>query len=162
MIRVRVAAACLAAVAAPALAGQPVTLPVGTVVPLVTTTPLSSKVNVKGDMVPLRTARDVVIDGRVAIPADTEAVGQIADARAKGAMGMSGKLTLRPLYLEIGGRVVRLTGAAVEKGEVDPGAVVGMVLLTPGFTGRSATIPAGTPVAAMVEKAVAVESAPRD
>jgi len=162
MIRVRVAAACLAAVAAPALAGQPVTLPVGTVVPLVTTTPLSSKVNVKGDMVPLRTARDVVIDGRVAIPADTEAVGQIADARAKGAMGMSGKLTLRPLYLEIGGRVVRLTGAAAEKGEVDPGAVVGMVLLTPGFTGRSAVIPAGTPVAAIVEKAVVVESAPRD
>ena len=162
MTALRIAGALLAAVAAPALAGQPVTLPIGTAVPLVTTTALSSKVNVKGDMVPLRTARDVVIDGRIVIPADTEAMGQIADARAKGAMGMSGKLTLRPLYLEVGGRIVRLTGAAAEKGEVDPGAVVGMVLLTPGFTGRSATIPAGTPVAAIVEKAVAVEPAPRD
>ncbi len=162
MIALRAAGLYLAVVAAPALAGEPVLLPVGTPVPLATMTALSSKANVKGDMVRLRTTRDVVIDGRVVIPADTEAVGQIADARAKGAMGMSGKLTLRPLYLEVGGRVVRLTGAAAEKGEVDPGAVVGMVLLTPGFTGRSATIPAGAPVPAVVEKAVAVEPAPRD
>jgi hypothetical protein len=133
----------------------PVVLHIGTPVPLVTTTPLSSKTNVKGDVVPLRTADDVIIDGVIAIPKGTDATGQVVDARAKGAMGMSGKLLIRPLYLHVGNTVVRLAGQAADSASVSAGAVIGTVALgMAAFTGRSANIPAGTPLSAVVEKTV--------
>jgi len=142
---------------APACA-TPVTLVLGTEVKLATTEPLSSKSNVKGDLVPLRVTEDVLVDGKIVIPAGTAAVGQIVDARAKGAMGMNGRLVLRPLYLQINGRTVRLTGVEQEKGSVSAGAVIGMVTLgTAAFTGRSASIPIGTPVTAAVEKDAMVD-----
>jgi hypothetical protein len=129
-----------------------VVVPMGTDVRLATAQPLSSKTNVKGDLVPLTVTDDVRIGDQVVIPAGTAAVGQISDARAKGAMGMNGRLVIRPLYLQVKGRTIRLAGAEREKGSVAAGAVVGMAVLGPAFTGRSANIPAGTPVLAMTER----------
>jgi len=155
MNAVRIAAAlALLGAAFTAQAGGPVSLPVGTNIPLVTVSALSSATNVKGDLVALKTEDDVLIDGAIAIPKGTEAIGQIADAQAKGALGMSGRLVIRPLYLRLGSTVVRLSGAMTGKGSVATGAVVGLVMLNPGFTGRSATVPAGTKVGAIVEKSV--------
>lgn len=155
MIRHFGVAAAMALLAVPAAARE-VTLGFGTAVPLATTGELSSKKNVKGDLVPLVTTEDVTVDGVVIIPKGAVATGQIIDAQAKGALGMSGKLILRPLYLQVGARTVRLAGGAADRASVTAGAVVGMVLLTPAFTGRSAVIPAGTPVPAMVEKTLIV------
>jgi hypothetical protein len=129
-----------------------VVVPMGTDVRLATAEPLSSKTSVKGDLVPLTVTEDVRIGNYVIIPAGTAAVGQISDARTKGAMGMSGRLVIRPLYLQVHGRTVRLTGSERAKGSVEPGAVVGMAVVGPAFTGRSAVIPAGSPVLAMTEK----------
>jgi hypothetical protein len=129
-----------------------VVVPMGTDVRLATAQPLSSKTNVKGDLVPLTVTDDVRIGDQVVIPAGTAAVGQISDARAKGAMGMNGRLVIRPLYLQVKGRTIRLAGAEREKGSVAAGAVVGMAVLGPAFTGRSANIPAGTPVLAITER----------
>jgi len=129
-----------------------VVVPMGTDVRLATAQPLSSKTNVKGDLVHLTVAENVRIDDHVVIPAGTPAVGQISDARAKGAMGMNGRLVIRPLYLQVNGRTVRLTGSEREKGSVAAGAVVGMAVLGPAFTGRSANVPVGTPILAMIEK----------
>lgn len=129
----------------------------GTDVRLATAQPLSSKTNVKGDLVSLTVTEDVRIGDLVAIPAGTAAVGQISDARAKGAMGMNGRLVIRPLYLQVNGRTVRLTGAEREQGSVEAGAVVGMAVLGPVFTGRSVNIPAGTLVWAMTEKTAVLE-----
>ena len=114
-----------------------VTLPMGTEIALVTVTPLSSKINVKGDLITLKTADDVKVSGQLLIPAGTDAIGQISEAQAKGAMGMSGKLAVRPLYIRIGDRTVRLGGAISEKASVTTGAVIGMAVLTPGFTSAS-------------------------
>jgi hypothetical protein len=131
-----------------------VTLPMGTEIALVTVTPLSSKTNVKGDLIALKTADDVRVSGQLVIPAGTDATGQISDAQAKGAMGMSGRLAVRPLFIRIGDRTVRLGGATSEKASVTAGAVVGMVVLTPGFTGRSASIPPGTRLSGYVTHAI--------
>lgn len=131
-----------------------ITLPIGTSVPLVTVVPLSSKTSTKGDMVALRTAADVVLDGRVVIPRNTDATGQVALAQATGGLGTSGKLVVRPLYLRIGDRVVRLSGASASSGKTRADLVAGIILLTPILSGRSATIPAGSPIAAVVEKTV--------
>lgn len=131
-----------------------ITVPLGTPVMLATTTDLSSRSNVKGDMVPLRVDEDVAIDGRRVIARGTEAVGQVIDARAKGAMGMSGRLVLRPLYVRAGERVVRLSGQSIDKASVTAGAVIASVAVGPVFTGRSASIPSGTRLSAVVEKTV--------
>jgi hypothetical protein len=140
-------------------AAQTVTLPIGTSVPLATVAPLSSKASVKGDMVSLITASDVIADGEVAIPKGTPATGQVIDARTKGAMGMSGRLVVRPLYLRVGDTIVRLAGSASNIASVSGGAVVGIAVLSPGFTGRSAVIPAGAMVNSIVEKTVTFEIA---
>ena len=50
-----------------------VTVPLGTPVILATEVDLSSTSNVKGDMVPLRVAEDVVLGGRVVIRRGAEA-----------------------------------------------------------------------------------------
>ena len=132
----------------------PLVVRLGTPVPMATVAPLSSRTHAKGDLVELRTAGDVVIDGAVAIPRDTAAVGQVAESRDTGGMGTTGHLAIRPLYLRVGDRTVRLTGTASRSGSTSADTVIGMVLLTPLLSGRSAVIPAGTAVAAMVEKTV--------
>lgn len=138
----------------------------GTSIPLVTAQPLSSKTHVKGDLVKLKTAADIIVDGHVVIPKGAEAVGQVVEARAKGAMGMNGKLALRPLYIRIGDDFVRMGGAVSEKGSVTAGAVIGLAVLSPGFTGRSAVIPEGTALEASVEHGIALSevtlAVPRD
>lgn len=148
------ASSILCAVAAQAADDKSITLPMGTEIVLETAVPLSSKTNVKGDLIPLKTVEDVRVKGHLLIAAGAEAVGQISDAQAKGAMGMSGRLAIRPLYIRIGDRTVRLGGATSEKGSVTAGAVVGMVVLTLGITGRSASIPQGTKLSAYVNRAI--------
>ncbi len=130
----------------------------GTEVRLITAEALSSKCQVKGDLVRLKVAEDVLVGDRIVIPSGTEAIGQVVDARAKGAMGMNGRLVLRPLYVKVGERIVRLAGLEQDKGSIEPGAVIGMVALgSAAFTGRSAEIPAGTSIRAMVERTVTFE-----
>lgn len=153
-IAIGLAVAVLSAAAVAAQQPLPVTLQAGDPLVLETVSPLSSKTSVKGDLIDLRVIRDVIADGRVAIPAGTAAKGQIADARAKGGLGMSGRLLVRPLYLEAGGQIIRLRGRTTEKGSISAGGVVGLVILTPAFSGRSAVIPAGTEVPGEVEKPV--------
>ena len=131
-----------------------VTLPMGTEIPLETATPLSSKTSAKGDLVALRTAADVMVGGHRLIPAGTDVVGEVTEARAKGAMGMSGRLAIRPLYIRLGDLTVRLGGATSEKASATAGAIVGMVVLTPGFTGRSAMIPQGTKLSGYVARPI--------
>ena len=151
--------ASLAAVALAAAAdaqGRTITLRLGTPVPLVTAAPLSSKTHAKGDMVELRTAADVLVDGVVAVPAGTAVTGQVVESRGTGGMGTTGHLAIRPLYIAAGARTVRLAGAAKGSGKTGADTVLGMVLLTPLLSGRSAVIPAGTAVSAVVEKTVAL------
>ena len=138
------------------LAETPVSLSADTEVRLETVVALSSKTSVKGDLVALRTTQDLVVDGKVIVPKGAAATGQVSDARAKGALGMSGRLIIQPLYMTVGSTTVRLLGNASNRGSVTAGAVVGMVVLTPGFTGRSATIPAGTSLVAYVARATIV------
>ncbi len=129
-------------------------LPALTPIPLQTVNDLTSKKALKGEQVSLSVAADVAIDGMLVIPKGTQAVGRIAFAQDTGAFGQSGKLRIEPLYLQISGVTVRLQGALFKKGTVTAGAAAGLVVLTPGMTGRSAKLPAGTPVDAEVMRSV--------
>lgn len=135
---------------------QLVTIPVDTSIAVSTTADLTSKKARKGDQLALQVAEDVVIDGVVVIKKGTAAVGRIGLARDTGAFGQSGKLEIEPLFIQMANAVVRLKGGASEKGSIEAPAAVGLLILTPGFTGRSAKIPAGTRIPARVLRAVTV------
>lgn len=130
----------------------PVTLTAGTEIPIETLEPLSSKTDAKGRIVAMAVLSDVLVDGKIALPKGTPVTGQIADAQATGGLGTSGRLIVRPIYLQIGGRTVRLRGAASEKRGVSAGGVVGLLTLSGAISGRSALIPAGTRIQGEVER----------
>lgn len=155
----RLIAPLLTLLAVPAFgapADRQLTLEAGTAVPLTTTADLSSNTVVKGSVIQFRVAADVVVDGTVVIAKDTDAVGQVIDARDRGMAGMSGKLSIRPLYLRVRGAVVRLTGAIDRNMGMSAGGAASIVLNPFFFTGHTARIPAGTAVPAQVEKTVTV------
>lgn len=143
--------AVLALLAAAQSASLPsVTLHAGDAVPLATTVALSSKSASVGDRVPLTVAEDVRVGDRIVIPQGTPAMGEVATMQAKGAFGQSGKLVVRPLYLTLGDRTIRLEGGGGAHGTITAGSVIGLVALSAGFTGRSATVPAGSPIPAVI------------
>jgi hypothetical protein len=156
VIRASAIAASLLFVVSAAAGAQPVTVRAGAHLTLVTSEDLSSKTTAKGDIVALRLAQDFSIDGRVVIPAGTPAVGQVSDARASGGLGVSGKLAIKPLYVRVRDVTIRLKGTSSERASVDSGVVVGVALVGVA-SGHSATIPAGTILAAEVEKDVSLE-----
>lgn len=63
--------------AVPASAGQMTTVPVGTIVPLKMDTYLNSETSRAGDRFTATVSRDVMIDGRVAIPANSKLEGHV-------------------------------------------------------------------------------------
>lgn len=126
----------------------------GLVIPLETAEALTTKKAAKGNPVRLRTAADVSVNGQIVIPKGHPATGEVSLARAKGMMGQRGKLAIQPLYLQIGGTTVRLRGVAATTGKMETGAILGMIVITPGFTGKSATLPEGTRLDAAVLRRV--------
>jgi hypothetical protein len=156
-MRMILAALCSLFLCVPALAEAPAQgyeLRAGTSVQLVTTEELSSKTSRTGDIVHMETKSDLRVNGTLVIPAGTKAMGKVADAMAKGAFGQSGKLLVEPMYIRLGDNTIRLSGKADAKGTTSAGAYIGMALITPGFTGKSAIIPAGSELNAEVRNDV--------
>lgn len=69
--------ALIFALVIPSLAGQMVTVPVGTIVPLRMDTYLNSDTSRAGDRFTAIVSRDVMIDGRVVIPANSKVEGHV-------------------------------------------------------------------------------------
>ena len=131
---------------ASAALAAPMTLPAGTEIPLETVTVLTSKKQVKGDQIPLKTSEDVLLNGQLLIPAGTPATGQISDSRVTGGFGMNGKLSIAPLFLVMNGQVIRLIGAAKSKNVLAADTAVAIAVVTPIISGHSGVIPVGTKI----------------
>src|SRR6478735_4857768 len=165
------AAVCAASIAhaqsTPAIApiSAPVTtsaiLRTGTEVPL----RLSQELTTKGKTLrvgarfQMQTAEPVMVQGVNVIPVGSPAVGEITDVRNKGMWGKSGHLGARVLYVTVGGRQIRLSGAFDDKGVaggVGAVAVSAIVFLPAGFfmTGTSARVPAGTIIKSFTDEDV--------
>ncbi len=135
-------------------------LRVGSEVPL----KLSEELTTKGKKLKtgyrfhLEVAENVLVDGRVVIPAGTPAFGEVTDVRNKGMWGKSGHIHARVLYALVNGRQIRLTGNFDDKGVTGTAGVVGAVAFVPvaGFfmTGTSAKLAVGTPVKSFVDEDV--------
>ena len=151
-----VAASMPVATIAPAIGGD--TLRAGTEVQLKLAEDLTTqhKELRNGQRVQLQVAENVMLGGRVVIPAGSPATGELTDVRNKGMWGKSGHINGRVLYTRVGDRQVRLSGTFNEHGTTGTAAVVGAIVLLPiaGFlmTGTSARMPIGTPVKAFLDE----------
>lgn len=158
-MKARVVTAILFLIGAPvsaAPADRQMTIAAGTTIELETATELTSNNVVMGSLVRFRVAEDVRVDGVVVIPKGTDATGQVTDARQRGAIGMSGKLAIRPLYLRVGQAIVRLRGGTRTTMGTSEGEIASFVFNPLFFTGHNAVIPMGTCLPAAVEKATIV------
>lgn len=151
----------VAAQPVPAQSGSQIIVPAGTIIDLVTTNAISSKKSVKGDLLYLKVAAPVTIDGAVALPAGTVVVAQLTRAEPRGAFGRSGKLDVQLLYAELPGGTMRISGAVRARGKSgadDAAATAAAFLVLPFIsTGRSAEIPAGSEVSARLDRSIAIE-----
>ena len=147
------------AVAAPdAVAVSEFALPTDTLVRIRLLDTLDSKNWKEGDQFPYEVSSDVVVDGRVAIPAGAKGAGVISHAHSAGAFGKSGKLELSFGSLPVGnGRTVELmlsdkARSGNEKEHLAAGAsLAGLALAGPiGLVGglfihgKNISIPAGS------------------
>ena len=126
----------------------------GTRLPLRTLKEISSKKARKGDLIALELARDYSVDGVVLIPAGTPAVAELSQAEEKGWMGRAGRVELRLLYLDLPGGPVRLSGRLGDDGRSNEDVATVVSAFT-GFgfiTGKSAVIPAGSELIALLDR----------
>lgn len=102
----------------------------------------------------------VLLNGQVAIPAGSRAVGEVVTVRNKGMWGKSGGITARILYVEANGRQIRVNGTFNDRGETGTAGVIASVALVPvaGFfvTGTSAKIAPGTRVLGFIAEEIPV------
>jgi len=117
----------------------------GTHIQFSTADELSSRRQAKGDHIALKTVGDTVEDGQIVIPANSAAIGEISDSRGTGGLGVSGKLSISPLYMTVQGITVRLTGLQIANRGAGAETVIGVALLLP-VSGKTAVVPAGTRV----------------
>lgn len=124
------------------------TLPAGTQVRFKTVDPLDSRTANQGQRFNLVVVEDVMIGSRLLIPRGTPAVGEVEAVSGKGMVGKAGRLVVRPLFIDVAGKRVNLTGTSGEEGKHSTGGVAVASVLTSGLTlfitGKSASVPAGS------------------
>jgi hypothetical protein len=69
-----------------------------------------------GQRVQLQVAENVMLGGRIVIPAGSPAIGELTDVRNKGMWGKSGHINGHVLYTRVGDRQIRLSGTFNEHG----------------------------------------------
>ena len=109
-----------------------------------------------GQRINLEVAQDILLNGRVAIPARSPVEGVLTQVRNKGMWGKSGAIFLEIKSVSINGVPVRLKGDMNSRGETGTAGVVGAVVALPiaGFfvTGTSAEMPLGMPGRAFLDQ----------
>ena len=138
-------------------------LPAGTPVRLKTVDALNSRSAAQGQRFKLVVDEDVAVGTAVIIPRGMAAVGEVEAVSGKGMVGKSGRLVLRPLFIEVAGKRVNLVGANVERGKDATGGVAVASVLTSGLvlfiTGKSPPVPSGSTILGRVRTDVMLPQA---
>jgi hypothetical protein len=140
-------------------------LRVGAPIPVVLVEPLTTKgKKLKvGQLVRLEVAQDIMVNGRLVIPARSPVEGVLTEVRNKGMWGKSGAIRLEFTSVNINGAVIRLSGAMDTRGQTGTAGVVGAVVALPiaGFfvTGTSAEFPLNAPGRAFLAQDIALPAA---
>ena len=116
-----------------------------------------------GQRVQLEVAQDVLLNGRVVIPARSPVEGVLTEVRNKGMWGKSGGIHLHVKSVNINGTNIRLKGDMDSRGETGTAGVVGAIVALPvaGFfvTGTSAEMPLNMPGRAFLDQDIALAPA---
>lgn len=116
-----------------------------------------------GQRIQLEVAQDVLLNGRVVIPARSPVEGVLTHVRNKGMWGKSGAIQLQIKSVNINGTVIRLRGDMDSRGETGTAGVVGALVILPvaGFfvTGTSAEMALGMPGRAFLDQDIALPAA---
>jgi hypothetical protein len=117
-----------------------------------------------GQRVQLEVAQDVLLNGRVVIPARSPVEGVLTEVRNKGMWGKSGAIHLHINSVNINGTNIRLKGDMDTRGETGTAGVVGAIVVLPvaGFfvTGTSAEMPLNMPGRAFLDQDIALAPVP--
>jgi hypothetical protein len=147
-------AAPTAEAAVTAAPGATLRLPANTVVELEMVDAVSSRTSKPKDFFRLRVAEDVRVDGRVLIPAGTEALGQVVHAAKSGSGGKAGELILAARAIKLPRGDVKLRSGFGAAGQQRTGAALATTIAVGVFGlfvhGKELLLPAGTPVSARV------------
>ncbi len=137
--------------APPPPAPATITIPALTPVEVEILADLGSNTSHSGDTFPLRLAKPVMIDGKVAIPAGTPGEGEVLNARHNGLGGASGMLMVAARRITVDGRSLRLRSTKFgETGDDKTDMVVAtsfipvVGLVTLFTTGGAVKAPSGT------------------
>ena len=105
----------------------------GAPIPVVLSEALTTKgKNLKvGQRVRLEVAQDVLLNGRVVIPARNPVEGVLTEVRNKGMWGKSGAIRLHISSVNINGVNIRLKGEMDTRGETGTAGVVGAIVVLP-------------------------------
>ena len=116
-----------------------------------------------GQLVRLEVAQDVMLNGRLVIPARSPVEGVLTEVRNKGMWGKSGAIHLHINSVNINGTTIRLRGDMDSRGETGTAGVVGAIVVLPiaGFfvTGTSAEMPLDMPGRAFLDQDIALPPA---
>ncbi len=116
-----------------------------------------------GQRVQLEVAQDVLLNGRVVIPARSPVEGVLTHVRNKGMWGKSGAIQLHINSVNINGTSIRLKGDMDSRGETGTAGVVGAIVILPvaGFfvTGTSAEMPLNMPGRAFLDQDITLAPA---
>jgi len=134
-------------------AERPLVVPEGTSIPVVLTSALSSKVNKPGDEFEASVAEAVTMEGRVAIPKDSQVRGTIVDAKRQGTFKGEADLAAKLTSVRVRGKDYEIStdtysGAQKGKGKrtavvTGGGAAVGALIGGLAGGGKGAAIGAG-------------------
>jgi hypothetical protein len=137
----------------------------GAPIPVVLSQALTTKgKNLKvGQIIQLEVAQDVLLNGRVVVPARSPVEGVLTHVRNKGMWGKSGAIALQIKSVNINGSTIRLKGDMDSRGETGTAGVVGAIAIMPiaGFfvTGTSAEMPLNMPGRAFLDQDIALAPA---
>lgn len=113
-----------------------------------------------GQRVRLAVAQDVLLNGRLVIPARSPVEGVLTEVRNKGMWGKSGAIRLHIESVNINGTLIRLTGDMDTRGDTGTAGVIGAIAVLPiaGFfvTGTSAEFPLNAPGLAFLDQDIAL------
>ena len=116
-----------------------------------------------GQLVRLEVAQDVMLNGRLVIPARSPVEGVLTEVRNKGMWGKSGAIHLHLNSVNINGTTIRLRGDMDTRGETGTAGVVGAIVVLPiaGFfvTGTSAEMPLNMPGRAFLDQDISLATA---
>ena len=150
----------IVAVARPSATAAGAALPANTEIWLSPNAEVNTKRIKQGEKFAMSVTRDVVLGDFIVIPRGTRGYGQVSYRTGKGAFGKSGKMEFEIVELDLGGRMIPVTGHYRVEGQGNTGATVGAIVAVGVFsafvTGHSAVVAAGTEFKAYTANALPI------